>query len=289
MKHQHRFLNLLIFLAGSIFMIAGCSSLDKARSLHNQGKDQEALKMAASYLEKDDPAVRTDAVKLIGKIGGAQAADLLIPMLDDEDNGVKTETTRQIGKNKFKKAARKLVAMSIKERGELYDEIISALRKIGTPATDYLVKRYNQTGASSEKKAYKRVMLEVGPSVAASIAKSMAGKSFFQNRSNYQLLIEFQNPGVANWMLDEIENEEVADLVVEGLVKLGNKAVRPVINKLRPLVNQEGYIDLKERLIKTLGDLKAKKAVSLLEQFAKSSNERVADAAEFSLKKIRGF
>lgn len=289
MKHQYRLLNLLVFLIGSIFILTGCSSLDKARSLHNQGKDQEALKMAASYLEDDDPSVRTEAVKLIGNIGGNQAADLLMPMLDDEDRGVKTETVRQIGKNKFEKAARKLVAMSIAENGELYEEIISAIRKIGAPANDYLVKRYNQTGSSSEKKAYKRVMLEVGPSVAAAIAKSMAGKSFFENRSNYQLLIEFQNPGVANWMLDEIENEEVADLVVEGLVKLGNKAIRPVINKLRPLVNQEGYIDLKERLIKTLGDLKAKKAISLLEQFAKSNNERVANAAEFSLKKIRGF
>jgi HEAT repeat protein len=55
------------------------------------------------------------------------------------------------------------------------------------------------------------------------------------------------------------------------------------------MVSREGFIETKERLIKALGNLKAKQAVTLLEQMAKDKNERVSNAAEFSLKKIRGF
>ena len=269
--------------------LSGCSSLEKARSLHNQGKDSEALKMAAQYLESSDPVVRLDAVNLIGSIGGDEAGRLLLPMLDDKDETVQNASIRNIGEIKYDKASRKLVEMSIQTKGETFEEVATAIRKIGSPAIEYLVKKYNQTGDPSQKKAYKKAMLEVGPSVANAVAKSMAGKSFFENRSNFELLIDFQNPMVAEWMLDEIENEEVADLVVEGLVKLGKKAVRPIVNKLRSLANREGYVDLKERLIKALGDLKAKQAVSLLEELSKSDSERVANAAEFSLKKIRGF
>jgi HEAT repeat protein len=282
-------LKIVLFVSGFLFLLAGCASLEKARTLHNQGKDSEALKMAASYLKDGDPAVRLEAVNLVGEIGGDEAGRLLMPVMDDEEAEVKNAAIRNIGKLKYVKAASKLVEMSIKTEGETFEEVATAIRTIGDPAIELLVKRYNSAVGASEKNAYKKAMFEVGPSVAAGIARSLKGKSFFENRANFDLLIEFKNPMVSEWLLDEIENEEVADLVVEALEKLGNNAILPVTNRLRAMVSREGFIETKERLIKALGNLKAKQAVTLLEQMAKDKNERVSNAAEFSLKKIRGF
>ena len=47
-------LKIVLFISGFVFLLAGCASLEKARSLHDQGKDREALKMAAKYLEDGD-------------------------------------------------------------------------------------------------------------------------------------------------------------------------------------------------------------------------------------------
>ncbi len=282
----------VILLTGILFLLAGCASLEKARSLHNQGKNSEALEMAAKYLDDGDPEVRLEAVELVGQIGGENAGRYLMPLLDEDDEEYiesKNEAIRTLGRLKYAKASRKLVAMSITTEGDTFDAVAEAIDGIGSPAIDLLVKKYYKATKPSEKNAYKRAMLAVGPQVATAIAKSMKGKSYFENRANFDLLIEFKNPLVAQWLLDEIENEEVADLVVEALVKLGNKAILPVTNRLRSLQGRDGFVDLKERLIKALGDLKAKKAVPLLEKMTEDGSERVSNAAEFSLKKIRGF
>ncbi len=279
----------VIFLSGFLFLLSGCASLEQARSLYNQGKEREALQMAAKYLDDGDPAVRLEAVELISEIGGNEAAKLLMPVLDDEDAEVQIAAVNAIGNIKYVKAAKKLVAMSISTDDDVFEAVAGAIRNIGDPATQLLVKRYNTAGSTKEKNAYKRAMFEVGPSVAAAIAKSLKGKSFFENRANFELLIEFKNPMVGEWLLDELENEEVADMVVEALVKLGNNAINPTLNRLRSVARKDGYVDLKERLIKTLGELKAKKAVSTLERMTRDKSERVSNAAEFSLRKIRGF
>ena len=52
-----------------MFFTSGCSSIDKAESLYREGDKQAALEMAISLMDKDEPAVRLRAVKLIGKIG----------------------------------------------------------------------------------------------------------------------------------------------------------------------------------------------------------------------------
>lgn len=287
--NKTKIIRCVLFISGFLFLMAGCASLEKARTLHSQGKDSEALKMAAGYLKDGDPAVRLEAVNLIGEIGGEEAGRLLMPVMDDKDTEVKNTAIRHIGKLKYSKAASKLVEMSIKTEGDTFEEVATAIRSIGEPAIELLVKRYNNAGSASEKNAYKKAMFEVGPSVAAGIAKSLKGKSFFENKANFELLVEFKNPMVSEWLLDEIENEEVANLVVEALVKLGNNAILPVTNRLQSMAGRDGFVETKERLIKALGDLKAKQAVPLLEQMTKDKNERVSNAAEFSLRKIRGF
>ncbi len=288
MKRTNLF-RFVIFIGGFLFLLSGCASLEQARSLYDQGKEREALKMAAKYLDDGDPAVRLEAVELVGEIGGKEAAKLLMPVLDDEDSEVQIAAINAIGKIKYAKAAKKLVAMSISTDDDVFEAVAGAIRDIGDPATQLLVKRYNKAGSTKEKNAYKRAMFEVGPSVAAAIAKSLKGKSFFENRANFDLLIEFKNPMVGEWLLDELENEEVADMVAEALVKLGNNAINPTLKRLRSIARKDGHVDLKERLIKTLGELKARKAVSTLERMTRDKSERVSNAAEFSLRKIRGF
>ncbi|MBU2510114.1 HEAT repeat domain-containing protein [bacterium] len=282
-------LRFIFFIAGSIFVLASCSSLEEARSLHNQGKDGEALKMAAKYLKDGDPAVRIEAANLVGSIGGDEAGKLLMPVMDDEDAEVQVAAIDNIGKIKYEPASKKLVAMSISTDGDVFEAVGGAIRNIGAPAIELLVKRYNSTSDTAEKNAYKKAMFEVGPSVAASIAKSLAGKSFFENRGNFELLIAFKNPMVAQWMLDEIENEAVADMVVEALVKLGKQAVVPIVNKLQGLKGREGFAELKSRLIRALGEIKDRSVVPLLEEFSKDDIESVSNAAELSLRKVRGF
>ncbi len=280
---------LMVLLVGFVFLFTGCSSLDKARSLHNDGKDREALKMAAKYLEDSDEKVRLEAVNLVGEIGGDEAGRLLMPVLNDEDIEVKNAAIRNIGKIGYAPASKKLVDLSLTADGETLEEIAEAIRNIGAPAIDLLVKRFTKTTDPHKKKAYKRVMFEVGPSVATAISKTLAGKSYFENQATFELLVSFKNPMVATWMLKEIQNEEVADMVVEGLVKLGKNAVIPVMEMLTPLVGKPGDPSTKERLIRTLGDLKDPRAVPLLEKMSKDDNERISNAAEFSLRKIRGF
>ena len=282
-------LKIVLFIVGSVFMLASCSSLDQARSLYKDGKNDEALNMAADFLKKSDPAVRLEAVELIGEIGGDRAGKLLMPVMEDEDEGVRVAAIDAIGKMKYKKAANKLVAMSIETDGDTFEAVAKAIKNIGEPATDRLVRQYNKAGTSAEKNKYKMVMFEVGPSVAASIAKSLAGKSYFENKDNFDLLIAFKNPMVAQWMLDEIENEAVADMVVEGLAKLGKQAVNPVSNKLRSLKNRDGFAALKVRLIRALGEIKDRTVVPLLEEFADDNTEAVSNAAEAALRKVRGF
>jgi HEAT repeat protein len=281
----------IVFLTGFLFLMAGCASLDKARTLHSQGKNSDALKMAAKYLEDGDPEVRLEAVELVGQIGGDEAGRVLMPLLDEDDEEYvesKNAAIRTIGKLKYAKASKKLVAMSITTKGDTFEEIAKAIDRIGPPAIDLLVKRYNKAGSASEKQAYKKAMKEVGPQVATAIAASMKGKSFFENRDNYDLLIELQNPKVAQWLLEKIEDEEVADLVVEALIRLRNKAVLPIMEHLESFAGREGFVNLKERLIYALGKLKAKKAEPLLKEMLKDSNERVVQAAEKALTAIFG-
>ena len=272
-----------------VFLISGCSSLDKARSLYQEGQDEAALDMAEELLEEDEPDVRVGAVKLIGEIGGDRAGQILMPLLKDKMFEVKLVAIKNLGKMKYEKAAATMIDMGLASSGDEHEALAGAVRDIGEPAIDLLVKRYNRTEEGALQEKYRVFMMTVGPAVASGITKTLAGKSFFENRKNFELLVAFKSPEVAGWMLKEIENEEVADMVVEGLVKLGPQAFNPVMQKLNSFAGQTGDVLVKERLITVLGNLKNRKAVSLLVELTRDDNERVRDAADLALKKVRGF
>ncbi len=289
MRKSH-LINLVLMVVGTIFILSGCASLEKARSLHRQGKNDEALNMAQKYLDEDEEEnVRLEAVNLIGKIGGERAGEMLMPLLNDPMLAVKNGAIRNIGLVKYAPAAQPLVTMAPDAKGDTFDDIAGAIRSIGPPAIDLLVKKYNSTGDSSTKDKYTKVILAVGPSVAASITKTMAGKTFFENRGNFEILVAFKNPLTAKWMLEDLENEEVAEMVVEGLVKLGSMSANPVIAKLNKTKGTTGNENLKERLIRVLGEIKSQSAVSVLEEMTTDDSDRVRDAANLALRKIRGF
>jgi len=280
----------LCLVLGSMILFSGCSSIQKAKSLHQEGKDKKALEMAIEYLDDgEDDNVRIAAVNLIGKIGGKEAGEALMPILDDPLPSVQIEAVRNIGTIKYVPASDKLISLALENKGDLFETAAKSIKNIGIPAVDLLVKKYASTSSETEKQNFKRVILEVGPIVAAGIAKRMKGKSFFENRKNIELLISFKSPEVATWLLKEIDNPELGDMIVEGLTELGSRAINPVLAKLTELIETEDAINTKEKLITVLGNLKASKAVEMLEELTKDSSERIRNAADFALKKIRGF
>lgn len=279
------FLSLLFFL---IFSLTSCSSLNEAKKLHREGKRQEALNMAKEYLTSDDANERTQAIKLIGQIGGSGAGDAIVPLLDDGVVIVKNTAIENIGLLRFKPASKKLILMVQDAKGDTFDELARAIRLIGLPATDMLVKAHSKA-SESEQRQYKKMILEVGPVAADGIVANMTGKSYFQNRSNFDILIALRNPRVPELLLKYIENIEVAPMVVEGLGKLGTMSVSPVLRKLNEVISVSGKVDLKERLIEVLGEVKDQRAIGALETLTKDDSDRVRDRAAAALSKIRGF
>lgn len=284
-------LNHFLFLVlGFLFLLSGCASIQKAKTLHQEGKDKKALEMAIEFLDEDeDVNVRISAIKLIGKIASKEAGAALMPILDDPVHPVRIEAIRTIGKMKYSPASDKLISLSLQDKGNLFETAAEAIKDIGLPAVNLLVKNYGSVTNESEKDNYKRVMLEVGPIVAAGIAKRMEGKSFFENRTNFELLISFKSAEVATWLLKDIDNPALGDMIVEGLTELGSRSINPVLSKLSNLAESEGATDIKEKLITVLGNLKASKAISLLEELTRDNSDRIRNAADFALKKIRGF
>jgi len=281
---------ILILMLGLIFISAGCSSIDKARSLHQKGQNDKALEMAQDLLDDDeDEQTRLGAISLIGQIGGEKAGKILMPVLDDPADPIKNAAIKTIGKMGYAPASEKLLDIVMTSKGDTFVAAAGAIRDMGPPAIDLLVMRYTQAGNAGEKQHFKTVMLAVGPRVASGIAKNLAGKSYFENRTNFELLIAFKSPEVADWLLKEIGNREIAENVMEGLVKLGRQAVSPVIMVLNDLPADEENVTSRIRLITVLGQLKAKQATALLENLTRDDSNQVRSAADQALKRIRGF
>ena len=283
-----RSISFFSLLALLIFSLAGCSSLNDARKLHKEGKRQEALNMAKEFLTSSDENERIQAINLIGQIGGSGAGEAIVPLLDDGVVKVKDTAIENVGLLRFKPASKKLIKMVQDARGNTFDELARAIRLIGLPATDMLIKAHSKA-SEGEKGQYKKMILEVGPVAADGIVNNMAGKSYFQNKSNFEILIALRNPRVPELLLKHIENIEVAPMVVEGLSKLGTMSVSPVLRKLNEAINQTGKIELKERLIEVLGEVKDQRAIGTLEKLTKDDSDRVRDRAAAALSKIRGF
>lgn len=285
-----RLIRLPALILGIMLIVGGCASLDKARSLHRQGETEKALDMARELLDDGkDVKTRLGAIDLLEQIGGDRAGDILMPVLDDEVVAVKNAAITAIGRIGYAPAAKKLLQIGLTSQGQTYKAAAGAIRDLGPPAIDLLVERYSESADESEKERYQSLMLEVGPSVASGIAKNLAGKSYFENRTNFELLIAFKSPAVAEWLLKEIDNNEVAENVMEGLVKLGSRAIDPVMEKLKNMTTDGDSVTVRVRLITVLGQLKARRAVNLLEELTRDNHDRVRDAADLALRRIRGF
>ena len=286
--YKMNFFKLIAVISGLLLVLSGCgASLEKARSLNSEGKRAEALAMAKDLLKDDDVKVRVGAVNLIGDIGGRQAGETLIDVLDDPPP-VKDAAIRNLGKLRYEPASKKLVSLVPDARGETFEELAITIRKIGPVATDELVAKFSAL-PSNNRDHHKQMILAVGPTVAESVAKNLAGKSYFDNKANFDILIAFKNPRVAGLLLEHIGNIEIADMIVEGLTKLGSMAVNTTINALQKLKGRPGDTEMKERLIEVLGNLQDQRAVPILEEMTLDDDDRVRNKATTALRKIRGF
>ena len=276
-------LSLLIML-----IFSSCASIEKAESLHREGEKQKALEMAISLLEDDNVKVRLRAVKLVGKIGGPEAGDALHQRLAVPDGRVQLEVVRTIGKNQYEPALEDLADLVPDADEEMVRALADAFRAFGKTGTDLVVSRYDSPSLSSDRAAYKQVLIRIGPEIADSVIKLLKGRSYFDNRDTFDILKRIKNPRIATLMLPYLADEEVAEQVIEALKRLGTNAVEATINALRKK-KKSGELLVTVSLIRILGLLKAKPGIEMLLSFSQHDSDRVRDAVEQSLFQIRGF
>ena len=279
----------LIFSLILVFFISGCASIDKAESLYREGDKQAALEMAISLMDKDEPAVRLRAVKLIGKIGEKSAGSTLLKHLNDSDSKVQREIIVTLGQLKYEPALDGLLDLAVTADEAQIRALASSFRSFGKEGIDRLVTRYDSPTETSNRGAFKALLIQIGPDVAPSIIGILKGRSFFENRENFDILVRVKNPRVARLMLPFLEDEEVASQVVEAIGRLGSGAVNATIEALDQMKGKESNIPVMENIIKILGELKDPRAVESLESLSQHSSERIRDAVDRALFQIRGY
>ena len=269
------------FLLGLVLLLiaSGCSSIDKAESLYQEGDKQAALEMAISLMVEDEPAVRLRAVKLIGKIGEKSAGSTLLKHLNDSDSKVQREIIVTLGQLKYEPALDALLDLAVTADEAQIRALASSFRSFGKEGIDRLVTRYDSPTETSNRGAFKALLIQIGPDVAPSIIGILKGRSFFENRENFDILVRVKNPRVARLMLPFLEDEEVASQVVEAIGRLGSGAVNATIEALDQMKEKESNIPVMENIIKILGELKDPRAVESLESLSQHSSERIRDAA----------
>ena len=279
----------LIFSLIVVFFTSGCSSIDKAESLYREGDKKAALEMAISLMDKDEPAVRLRAVKLIGKIGEKSAGSTLLKHLNDSDSKVQREIIVTLGQLKYEPALDALLDLAVTADEAQIRALASSFRSFGKEGIDRLVTRYDSPTETSNRGAFKALLIQIGPDVAPSIIAILKGRSFFENRENFDILVRVKNPRVARLMLPFLEDEEVASQVVEAIGRLGSGAVNATIEALDQMKGKESNIQVMENIIKILGELKDPRAVESLESLSQHSSERIRDAVDRALFQIRGY
>ena len=279
------------FLLGLVLILiaSGCSSIDKAESLYQEGDKQAALEMAISLMVEDEPAVRLRAVKLIGKIGEKSAGSTLLKHLNDSDSKVQREIIVTLGQLKYEPALDGLLDLAVTADEAQIRALASSFRSFGKEGIDRLVTRYDSPTETSNRGAFKALLIQIGPDVAPSIIGILKGRSFFENRENFDILVRVKNPRVARLMLPFLEDEEVASQVVEAIGRLGSGAVNATIEALDQMKGKESNIPVMENIIKILGELKDPRAVESLESLSQHSSERIRDAVDRALFQIRGY
>ena len=279
------------FLLGLVLLLiaSGCSSIDKAESLYQEGDKQAALEMAISLMDKDEPAVRLRAVKLIGKIGEKSAGSVLLEHLNDSNSKVQREIIVTLGQLKYEPALDGLLDLAVTADEAQIRALASSFRSFGKEGIDRLVTRFDSPTETSNRGAFKALLIQIGPDVAPSIIGILKGRSFFENRENFDILVRVKNPRVARLMLPFLEDEEVASQVVEAIGRLGSGAVNATIEALDQMKGKESNIPVMENIIKILGELKDPRAVESLESLSQHSSERIRDAVDRALFQIRGY
>ena len=279
------------FLLGLVLLLiaSGCSSIDKAESLYQEGDKQAALEMAISLMDEDEPAVRFRAVKLIGKIGEKSAGSTLLKHLNDPDGKVQREIIVTLGQLKYEPALDSLLDLAVTADETQIRALASSFRSYGKEGIDRLVTRFDSPTETSNRGAYKALMIQIGADVAPSIIGILKGRSFFENRENFEILVRVKNPRVARLMLPFLEDEEVATQVVEAIGRLGSGAVNATIDALNQMKGKALNIPMMENIIKILGELKDPRAVESLEPLSQHSSERIRDAVDRALFQIRGY
>ena len=279
------------FLLGLVLLLiaSGCSSIDKAESLYQEGDKQAALEMAISLMDEDEPAVRLRAVKLIGKIGEKSAGSTLLKHLNDPDGKVQHEIIVTLGQLKYEPALDSLLDLAVTADETQIRALASSFRNYGKEGIDRLVTRFDSPTETSNRGAYKALMIQIGADVAPSIIGILKGSSFFENRENFEILVRVKNPRVARLMLPFLEDEEVATQVVEAIGRLGSGAVNATIDALNQMKGKALNIPMMENIIKILGELKDPRAVESLEPLSQHSSERIRDAVDRALFQIRGY
>ena len=279
------------FLLGLVLLLiaSGCSSIDKAESLYQEGDKQAALEMAISLMDENEPAVRLRAVKLIGKIGEKSAGSVLLKHLNDSDGKVQREIIVTLGQLKYEPALDSLLDLAVTADEAQIRALASSFRSFGKEGIDRLVTRYDSPTETSNRGAFKALLIQIGPDVAPSIIGILKGRSFFENRENFDILVRVKNPRVARLMLPFLEDEEVASQVVEAIGRLGSGAVNATIEALDQMKEKESNIPVMENIIKILGELKDPRAVESLESLSQHSSERIRDAVDRALFQIRGY
>ena len=279
------------FLLGLVLLLiaSGCSSIDKAESLYQEGDKQTALEMAISLMDEDEPAVRLRAVKLIGKIGEISAGSTLLKHLNDPDGKVQREIIVTLGQLKYEPALDSLLDLAVTADETQIRALASSFRSYGKEGIDRLVTRFDSPNETSNRGAYKALMIQIGADVAPSIIGILKGRSFFENRENFEILVRVKNPRVARLMLPFLEDEEVATQVVEAIGRLGSGAVNATIDALNQMKGKALNIPMMENIIKILGELKDPRAVESLEPLSQHSSERIRDAVDRALFQIRGY
>jgi len=272
-----------------VFTFYGCSSIDQAESLYRQGENEKALEMALNFLDNDDSKIRLRAVRLVGKVGGENAGSALRQRIMDPDSKVQKEVIKNLGKIQYEPAMEDLVDLVAESDEGLTRVIGGAFANYGEPGIDMLVERYEDPSEKSNRRAFKQTLILVGPNVAPSIIKNLRGKSFFENRDSFDILQKVKNPKTARMMLPYLKNEEVAEQVIEATVKLGSSAVNAAIDALNAMDSKNEDIRVREGLIKILGELKDTRAVETLESLSQHPSERIRDAVDQALFRIRGF
>jgi HEAT repeat protein len=270
-------------------ILAACSSMKEAESLYRQGDRAAALELALNQLDADEPRERQRAARLIGQIGEQEAGDELLAQLEEESNTrVQAEIIRSLGVLRVLAATEPLLQRIPNAAPEVIPALGAAFSQLGPTARDQLVRDYDREPNATVRAQFRNVLVATGPDIADAIIPLFRGKSYFENRDNFAILVELKSPRTAELMLPYLQDAEVADQVEESITRLGRQAVLPTIEAVERQRGTEDVV-LLERLLNILGKLGDPRAVEVLMSFSQAPSERVRAAADQALVRIRGF